>query len=277
MNITNVALVRATNIIPIDGIVHPISEVPYLRKEKGTEFSFAINDLLKRKGILKPIDWNKPDAINEIKKENNQILNEYLPYSSSYNSMVLWSLNGLVPDDMNNTFSNKTCAIIDGLEEQIKQAEITSLIPTDTAIKGNVVLSNNASILINKEKYNKLTQEEKEKLSKLNLSIIIFDGKLNDAINKELVKTGKYTAETLSLRREDDGYIKSNTSKELREMIRAIANENNIAQVQHWNVITGQNDELDKLEKVREEFNNSLIVTIFTKNVFLNIYFLKWI
>lgn len=275
MNITNVALVRATNIIPIDGIVHPISEVPYLRKEKGTEFSFAINDLLKRKGILKPIDWNKLDAINEIEKENNQILNEYLPYSSSYNSMVLWSLNGLVPDDMNNTFSNKTCAIIDGLEEQIKQAEITSLIPTDTAIKGNVVLSNNASILINKEKYNKLTQEEKEKLSKLNLSIIIFDGKLNDAINKELVKTGKYTAETLSLRREDDGYIKSNTSKELRETIRAIANENNIAQVQHWNVITGQNDELDKLEKVREEFNNSLIVTDFYKRCFFEYLFSK--
>ena len=35
MDIRNIALVRATNIIPFDSIVHPISNVPYLRKERG--------------------------------------------------------------------------------------------------------------------------------------------------------------------------------------------------------------------------------------------------
>ena len=61
MDINNIALVRATNIIPFDGVVRPISEVSYLQKEKGTEFSFAMNDLLKRKGLLKEIDWTNPD------------------------------------------------------------------------------------------------------------------------------------------------------------------------------------------------------------------------
>lgn len=32
MDISNIALVRATDVIPFDGIVKPISEVPYLKK-----------------------------------------------------------------------------------------------------------------------------------------------------------------------------------------------------------------------------------------------------
>lgn len=104
MNIKNIALVRATNIIPFEGIVHPLSEVPYLKKENGTAFSFAMFDLLKEQGKMKKIDWTKLDELSEIDKENNRILREYMPYNSDYNSMVLWSLNGLVPDDTNNIF-----------------------------------------------------------------------------------------------------------------------------------------------------------------------------
>ena len=70
MDIKNIALIRATNIIPFDGVVHPISEVPYLRKENVTEFSAAMRDLLRRKGLLKEVDWTKPDEIDDISKEN---------------------------------------------------------------------------------------------------------------------------------------------------------------------------------------------------------------
>lgn len=275
MDIKNIALVRATNVIPVDGVVRPISEVPYLHKEKGTEFFFAMNDLLKKKGILKEIDWTKPDEISEIDRENNEILKQYMPYNSDYNSMVLWSLNGLVPDDMNNTFSNKTCAIIEGLAEQIEQSEIVSLVPTDTAIKGNINLSNKATILISKERYELLSQEEKEQIAKLNMNITIFEGDLKQAVDKELVRENRYTAETLSLRREDDGYIKSDTSDEVRETVHGVANERKIAQVLHWNVITGQNDELDKLVNVKDEFKNSLVVSDFYKRAFLQYLFSK--
>lgn len=273
MDINNIALVRATNVIPVDGIVRPISEVPYLRKEKSTEFFAAMHDLLRRKGLLKEVDWSKPDEIDKISKENNQILEQYMPYNSDYNSMVLWSLNGLVPDDMNNIFSDKTCAIIDGLAEQIEQSEIVSLVPTDTAIKGNVNLSKRASILINTDRYETLSQEEKEQLAKLNLNVTIFSGDLKDAVNEILILEGRYTAETLSLARNDDGYINSNTSDEVRKTISAIANERNIAQVLHWNVITGQNDELDKLENVKDNFENGCIVKDFYQKAFFEYLF----
>lgn len=275
MDIKNIALVRATNVIPVDGVVRPISEVPYLRKEKGTEFSFAMYDLLKKNGLLRKIDWTKLEEISEIDRENNEILNQYMPYNSDYNSMVLWSLNGLVPDDMNNTFSNKTCAIIEGLAEQIDQSEIVSLIPTDTAIKGNINLSNKATILINKEKYELLSQEQKEQMAKLNINITIFEGDLKKAVDKELVREDRYTAETLSLRREDNGYIKSDTSNEIIKTVHDVANEKNIAQVLHWNVITGQNDELDKLVNVKDEFENSLLVSDFYKKTFMRYLFSK--
>ena len=275
MDIKNIALVRATNVIPVDGVVRPISAVPYLRKEKDTEFSTSMRDLLRRKGLLKEVDWTKPDEINKISKENTKTLEQYVPYNSDYNSMVLWSLNGLVPDDLNNTFSDKTCAIIDGLAEQIEQSEMVSLVPTDTAIKGNVNLSNKATILIDKDRYETLSLEEKDKLAKLNLNVTIFQGNLKEAVNEALIREGRYTAETLSLAREDDGYIKSDTSDEVRRTIRDVANERNIAQVLHWSVITGQNDELDKLENVKDDFENGCIVKDFYKRAFFEYLFSK--
>ena len=46
MNIDNIAIVRATNVIPFDGVVRPLSNVPYLCKNIGLEFSARISDLL---------------------------------------------------------------------------------------------------------------------------------------------------------------------------------------------------------------------------------------
>ena len=154
MDIHNIALVRATNVIPFDGVVHPVKDVPFIKKETGTVFSGELFSLLRRKGVLNPIDWEAPEEERLLVEEKNkQIVAEYMPYTSMYNSMVLWSLNGLVPDDAFNAFSKKSCAIIDGLEEQMNQAEIVSMGPTDTAVKGTVALSKNAKILISKERY----------------------------------------------------------------------------------------------------------------------------
>lgn len=273
MNINNLALVRATNIIPFDGTVHSISEVPYLRKEKNSNFYSAMSDLLRRKNLLHKIDWSKPDEFDKINQVNSQIIEQYMPYSSDYNSMVLWSINGLVPDDINNTFSDKSCAIIDSLAEQIEQSEIISLVPTDTAIKGNINLSNKASILISKARYETLSTKEKEQLT--NLNVTIFQGDLKEAINKKLVEENQYTSETLSLQRSDSGYIKSDTSDEIKEIICNIANKRGIAQVLHWNVITGQNDELDKLKNIKDDFENKCIVIDFYKKSFFEYLFSK--
>lgn len=262
MNIKNIALVRATNIIPFDGIVHPVSEVPYIKKEKGTAFTYAINDLLRKLSKINEEGyWTKTEEEQEkMDRQNKEILEQYLPYNSDYNSMVLWALNGLVPDDMNNTFSNKTCAIIESLEEQIDSSEIVSLVPTDTAIKGSIKISNKAIILISKERYDSLSEQEKKQLESLDLTIQVFEGTLQENVNETLNNSGIYTAEQLSLTRADKGYFTSDTKEELIETIQDIAESHNIAQVLHWNVLTGQNDELEKLASVKDEYKNNLTV-----------------
>ena len=262
MDIRNIALVRATNIIPFDSIVHPISNVPYLRKERGTEFSYAISDLLKKLSIINMENfWTKTEEEQEkVLVKNKRILESYLPYTSDYNSMVLWSLNGIVPDDSNNTFSNKDCAIIESLEEQIKKTNVVSLTPTDTAIKGDVVLSNKATILISKNRYDSLTDEEKNKLSKLKLKVVIFEGTLEQAINSELEASNLYTVERLSLTRSKNGYNESETKEELLDTISSIADAHNILQVLFWDIVTGKNDEKENLKDVKDEYKNSVEV-----------------
>ena len=43
MDINNIAIVRATNIIPFDGIYKPISKSMYLKKDINTEFPRQMN------------------------------------------------------------------------------------------------------------------------------------------------------------------------------------------------------------------------------------------
>lgn len=267
MNIRNIAIVRATNVIPFDGEVYSISESPYLYKAEELAFSFAINDLLKKKGLLKEVDNQNELEADKARKENSKILQEYIPYNSNYNSMVLWALNGIVPDDnskggnfANNVFSNKDCAIIDGLEEQFEQSEIISLIPTDTAIKGSIKLSDQATILLRKERYESLSQEEKDKLASLDLRLEIFEGDLTQIVNKTLNESGRYTSETLSLARDDNGYIHSATSDEVIQTIDTIARENGIAQEFYYNILMGDSDYLDKLDSVKNEYRNIGVV-----------------
>ena len=275
MDSKNIALVRATNIIPMDGKVRPLSKVPYIRKERGTQFAFAMSDLLKKLGIVTPLNpqdyfTKSEEEQEEILQENRKITEEYLPYNSDYNSVVLWSLNGLVPDDINNTFSNKSCAIIESLDEQKDKTEIVSIIPTDTALKGEVTLSNRATILISKERYESLTDAEKEQLASLDLNVKIFEGDLQESVDKVLESDPDFASEELSLNRATNGYCDSETKDELLEAINDFAEERNIPQVLFFNLITGQNDDLDRLESVKDEYKNSVLVSDCYRKTFLN-------
>lgn len=276
MDIHNIALVRATNVIPFDGVVRPVKDVPFIKKETGTVFSGELFSLIRRKGVLNPIDWEAPEEERQLAEEKNkQILAEYMPYTSMYNSMVLWSLNGIVPDDAFNTFSKKDCGIIDGLEEQMGQSEMVSMVPTDTAIKGTVTLSRSAKILISKERYDELSQEQKEQLAGLDLTVEVFDGDLKTAIDTSLVESGRYTAENLGLVSEGGGYKESATSKEVIEDINSVAKGNDIPQVLHDKIFRGETDGEQKLESVKGEIEQCNIVSAFYKQAFFEFIFSK--
>lgn len=266
MNIDNVALVRATNIIPFDGIIKPVSNVPYLIKESGTAFSYELCDYLKEIGIIPKMDYTKiseenyEEYYNENVSARSKILKEYLPYISDYNSMVLFSINGLCPDDKehgfgNNTFSNKKCAIIEPLSYHLDQT--VSLVFTDTALKGNVTLSDKAIIMIEKETYMSLTDEEKLSLS--NLNIKIFEGDLKENV-KETLRENGYLAEDLSLSASTGGVIESETSEMLKNFIDQIRENYGFSHLKYFNLITTTDVTTPKYDVISDEYNKMLKV-----------------
>ena len=276
MNINNIALVRATNIIPFDGIMKPISNVPYLCKNISGEFPTVISDLLRELKIIEPINPSKmfnEDYYDNMVAISSKTLKEYLPYVSDYNSCILFSLNGICPDDSehgfgNNTFSNKVCGIIEPLVYHIDN--VVSLVPTDTAIQGEVFLSPEAIILIAKSKYLELSQQEKEKLNNLNLKVKIFEGSLKEAITNELKNSGRYIPENLTLSRKYGGFMPSNTSEEQLQLISKIAHDYGKAQVLYFNILTGNNDEQEKLKSIKDDLDNAWKVQDYYILNFLN-------
>lgn len=266
MNINNIAIVRATNIIPFDGIIRAISNTGYLCKSLGGEFSSTISSLLEELKILPEQDYTKiyidEDYYDNYIKICSSITKEYLPYTSDYNSIVLFSLNGICPDDnehgfANNTFSNKNCAIIEPLKYHID--DVISLVPTDTSVKGDVYLSSEAIILIEDTVFQNLTSEEKNKLQ--NFNVKIFKGNLKDAIKETLKETGKYTAEDLSLSQSTGGIKDSPTSDELKECINIVIKEYNLSNLKYYNLITARNDlDIPKYDMVKDEYHNAVVV-----------------
>lgn len=275
MNIDNLALVRATNIIPFDGIVKPISNVPYLVKNIGLEFSFRMSDLLRESGIIPSLDRTKifdENYVEEVTALSSSILKSYLPYVSDYNSMVLFSLNGLCPDDNehgfgNNTFSNKVCAIIEPLTKHIDQ--VISLIPTDTAIKGNVCLSNEAIILIDENIYKKMPEKQKSMLANLNLSIRTFHGSLKAAVFETLKNTNRFIPETLSLSASTGGIMPSETSEEQKKLISNICKIYGFSQKKYFDLITSTDPNMSEYDQVCDEYKNMLIVQDYFMTLFL--------
>jgi len=277
MNIENIAIVRATNVIPLDGIVLPVSEARYIKKSTNEPFANEMVRVLKRKGIIPPLDFDQmgnDEYMDQYNKQVAIIANDYIPYTSDYNSMALFSLNGIVPDDKeagfgNNTFSDKKCGVIDNLSAHIDN--VVSLNPTDTAIKGKVELSNEAIILIEKETYEKLSYDDKIKLSRYNVRT--FTGNLKDAIQITLTNSQKYTAETLVLSTSKGGYMESPTSEQLKATIKSIADERNISTAYHLNILLHNTENVESLKTVENEHENILKIKAYYQNEFYKFLF----
>lgn len=276
MDINNIAIIRATNVLPLYGLVRPISNVPYLCKNISLSFSACLSDLLHELGVIPPIDYSRifeEGYYDEMVALSSKILKEYLPYVSNYNSMVLFSLNGICPDDNehgfgNNIFSNKKVAIIESLSSHIDQ--VVSIVPTDTALKGDVVLSSDAIVMIEENFYSQLTEEQKQILHSNCFKVKIFTGSIKEAIYNELKNSGRYIPETLSLTNHSSGFIDSDTSALHKECINNIADSYGLPQIKYYNLITTRDTSMPNYDKVCDEYDNANLVQEYFMIMFFN-------
>lgn len=277
MDINQFAIVRATNSIPFNGIVKPISQVPYLKKDANSQFSYSIQQL----SFLSNLKDNLNLYNNDEREKYYNALYQFLPYSSDYNSMISFSISGLVPNDINNTFSNKSCVIIDSLAEQIDKSNFISLAPTDTTISGSLTLSPKAIILIESEKYDSLSDDEKIKLKKLQetgIKIEFFksdpenENHLETIVSKILIENG-YNTEKLTLSRKYHGFLASPTSEETKESLATIAYKRKISQELYFNIISQNSDDLDKLTDAKDDAKNFHVITNFYQTHFFKYLF----
>lgn len=200
MNINNVAMVRAMNHIPFDGELIPSCEGKRLVPDKNSDFAYFMRDI-----IRKELEKRLGRSLNlwedtEDKKLFEETLSNYATLTGDYYTTTLsFSLNGMVPDDINNNFTDMKIAVIDSIRNY-KDADFITIETIDTTIKGRVKVSNEAILLIEQNLFQSLNEEQKSNLVN-NYQLKLFTGSLREAVDKTL-KESNYPVLPLIQKRE---------------------------------------------------------------------------
>ena len=274
MDNNNLAIVRIINEAPLDKTIRPISNVHYLRKMKGTEITFAIHNMIKRAGLLEHDDFSDSPENMAVRARNSEIENQFLPLSSAYNSMTLWTINGPMAEETaengtafaGNTYSDRNCAIVDYLMPHIE--EIASINPIDLAIHDNTQLSAQGRVIVTKEYFDNLPYDKQQLIANDNQFEVV-DGPITEAVNDTLSSMG-ITPEKMSLSRDDEGFKPSETSETVKQSIERLSHEYDIPNVRHFNLLQGIFDPHKKLEFAKKEFDRMLCVETFYQRTFID-------
>lgn len=210
MNIEEVVLVRARNKLPIEGELIPSCEGMYLKPDALGPFSNVIRDIVRRdleNKLGRPLVLyaESEDAIL-LDKE----MEKFYPYTSNYTSTLSFSLNGLVPDDINNKFSKMKCAVIEPIKYHT-DADYLNISVIDTTTKGRMPLSNEAILVCDEATFRSYSKEEQEFLVG-RYRIELFTGSLKEAVNNTL---RKYNYPVFNLTQNNEiGYIEECQDKQ---------------------------------------------------------------
>lgn len=241
--VTDFVIVRATNHIGNNRILKPLFHIPFVIKNNYVIRS-AIEDILDEK---EHIDFYLD--IDRYNERSNMITNTYLPYSSQYRSTVHFSVNGLVSSHAKGDFSNRNFIIIDPLSYHLQNSDIRAFRMEDTYMYGDVTLSPQAVIMINKDKYEELVLQYPE-LENYNIVLYVGDEKI--AVEMYLNHIG-----IVSEKIEEHGSKEHICTNLINEFRKNLKESYQIDSEPHW---------LSK--EYREDDENSLIIWNYYDNLF---------
>ncbi len=152
--LSDLVLVRTTKNLPIEGI----AERTGFYSEVKFDYSLFKKEL-------------EEDGLDPAMFEYGYLLRR---------NTVHWTLNCLVTNHMQGSFSGREFIIVEPLEEQINNPALININESDSYFNQDVVLSDKAVIMIRLDTYQKLIQnpEIKAKLDKLNIAVFTGDEKV---------------------------------------------------------------------------------------------------
>lgn len=269
MNIDTVVLVRAMNNLPVNNALIPSCNGQYLIKRGANDYYYIIKDYIKNY-----LEQQIGRTLNVYEQKDFEFLNKqidnYLPFTSSYTSTLSFSLNGLVPDDINNKFSEMKMAVIDPLKNH-QEENFVNIDIIDTTIKGNVLTSSEAILVIEENYFLALNEEIRSDL--LNYyKIETFNGSLKEAVDNTLVKYN-YPSLPLIQKKEysdilDCPFKESMINFENCFVELQSASRLKLQQLYMYPISTMNGVDVTDAEKVKSDFNKNLTVESYYKNSF---------
>jgi len=268
MILENVVLVRAMNNLPLDGNLIPSCEGNYLKKDNKSDFYYVIYKIVKRR-LEQELgryleDWEESDR--ELIKN---AMDKYTPYTSFYTSTLSFSLNGLVPDDINNNFSNMKLAVIDPIKYHLDE-DYVNVDVIDTTIKGSIKVSPEAILVIEQEYFMSLSEEIKTNLLN-SYKIELFNGRLKDAVSQVLQKYN-YPSLPLVQKKEEKDILDCDEKESMIAFENSFAIEHSasrlkLQQLYMYPIDTMGNTDQVAAEKVKSDIEKNQIIEKYYRNL----------
>ena len=234
------ALVRTPDYLPSDKKILPLCDTPFLTHTTNVPNS-VIFKILQEKYNLNPFDDDDYEKLREM-------ANRYSPLSSQYRSTIHFTLNGLVSSHSKGNFDGRNFIIIDKLSSHLGKENFRSLRMEDTFIKGPFEISDKAIILINKDKYEKLL-EENPWLQ--NYNVTLYTGDEKEAVETVLLDLG-ITPETIG----EHGAEYSKRTPLYKDALSNLAKTHNCSEEKHFYSDEYKEDDQKSLQ-IWEIFNSN--------------------
>lgn len=268
VNIDNVVLVRAMNNLPLNGELVPSCEGKRLVNDHKSEFYYFVRRCVKsgleqklgRELVLYP-DSPDYELMESVMRDYSILTGDY------YTTTLSFSLNGLVPDDINNQFTNMKLAVLEPIKNQTK-ADFVTIETIDTTVKGRMKLSDEAMLVVEHEFFSQLSKEEQANLMS-HFKIKLFEGDLKDAINSTLSENG-YPVLPLIQKREKKNIEECPEKESILDFEDkfSVAVGASRLRLQQLTFMYGGGDGVDAVahDKLSEEHDNNLKVEDYYKN-----------
>ncbi len=244
-------LVRATDVLPINGVVIPSSKSKFLLKPAGTNLTFAISDLLQE---------NDNYGFFVSEEETERFFKDMYaatPYSSEYSSVICSSINAIVPEDTFHAselnYENRPFIIVEPLKYHIND-NLLSLTPYEAIIKGPVNLSKEAVLFVDITK----TDVDFNHLNS-NLRVINCNGNLREMVANYFKHMGYPFEELDSYGR----YKKSETSELVDSEIQKVNENYGIDNKKHKNTDIAKEDRERTIQL--GDYYDDLFISCFTE------------